>query len=166
MKRSGYGLGFPGPTKEREKGREDPAGCGMQSLPSKKDPMYVSSAEGSSPQVKLICYVGNGNIPCANCLDRAEECIVTTRRRPRTQGSQDYDSADLSRRVLQIETLLRTSVEGSRSQYDAEPILTHQRIGPTQLPSVTDPISTSLPHGDQRSSHSVLLKTTVSFAHT
>ncbi|KAJ9610300.1 hypothetical protein H2200_005077 [Cladophialophora chaetospira] len=66
---------------------------------------------------KIRC---NGSVPCANCQDRAEECVVTARRRPRVQGNQgshDYDSADLSRRVRQIETLLRTPAEGSKLEH-------------------------------------------------
>lgn len=35
--------------------------------------------------------IGNGNTPCANCLDRAEECVVTPRRRPHVQNSRKTD---------------------------------------------------------------------------
>ncbi|KAK5232919.1 hypothetical protein LTR47_006146 [Exophiala xenobiotica] len=42
-------------------------------------------------RVVLNVETGNGNTPCANCQDRAEECVVTPRRRPRVQGSRKPD---------------------------------------------------------------------------
>ncbi|KAH8691680.1 fungal-specific transcription factor domain-containing protein [Talaromyces proteolyticus] len=57
---------------------------------------------------KIRC---NGNFPCANCLDRAVDCVVTTRRRPRTAGRPNRESTDLTRRIDQIENLLHASAE-------------------------------------------------------
>ena len=60
---------------------------------------------------KLCSYLsGNGSIPCSNCLDRGEKCVVTRRRRPR----QGHEPKDLSHRVQQIEGLLRAPTGGSR----------------------------------------------------
>jgi hypothetical protein len=127
--------------------------------------MYVYPVKGPSPLVRLIVGVGNGNNPCGNCLDRAEECVVTTRRRPRIQGSQGYESADLSRRVHQIETLLRTSNRGSKLQRRAERASIHQSTLPSEPPSLTDRTSTSPEHDEQRSNQVVYSETIVSFDH-
>lgn len=38
--------------------------------------------------VRLIISAGNGQIPCTNCLDRSEECVVVSRRPYRKQGDR------------------------------------------------------------------------------
>jgi hypothetical protein len=59
---------------------------------------------------------GNGSVPCSNCIDRDEQCTVSRRRRPRAYGSREPESSDLSGRVHHLETLLRPSTSGLRSQ--------------------------------------------------
>ncbi|KAI1619628.1 hypothetical protein EDD37DRAFT_642718 [Exophiala viscosa] len=68
-------------------------------LPARLDPVQLPAKSRRSVACnhcrakKIRC---NGNIPCANCLDRAEECVVTPRRRPRIQKSLNHDGRVVS----------------------------------------------------------------------
>lgn len=60
-----------------------------------------------------MILTGNGSFPCANCLDRAVECIITARRRPRTAARQNSEPTDLPSRVDKNGNLLvQASVKG------------------------------------------------------
>lgn len=54
-------------------------------------------------------------MPCANCLDRNEQCIVTTQRRLHVQADHSPKSTDIPRRVTRIEPTLRNSAETSNT---------------------------------------------------
>ena len=123
--------------------------------------LVVTQVSSSHP----IVFVGNENIPCANCFDRSEECVVSARRRPRTQNSQDDNSTDLSRRVRQIESVLRVSNEVSRWQHSAETVLTLQSTDPPKSPSFTDHTSSLPQYEYQHSNNPMELETTVSCEH-
>lgn len=59
-----------------------------------------------------MTLAGNGSFPCANCLDRAVECIVTARRRPRAAARQNSEPTDVPPHVNKIGNLLQAPVEG------------------------------------------------------
>ncbi|KAF2101307.1 hypothetical protein NA57DRAFT_72748 [Rhizodiscina lignyota] len=110
---------------------------------------------------KIRC---NGSIPCANCLDRGEECVVTDTRRSRTQGSKNHDSADLSRRVQQLEALLGTGTGISKLQHVSQDLGLETRQSQTgsSIPQSLTPIhpqssdQTSIPLQDSDPSPDVV----------
>lgn len=66
---------------------------------------------------------------------------MSARRRPRTAGRQDYESVDLSRRVDQIENLLRASAEKGST-----PPAIHHSPGPNSGQSVISKSPTFIYH--------------------
>ncbi|KAK5031025.1 hypothetical protein LTS07_004760 [Exophiala sideris] len=109
---------------------------------------------------KIRC---NGNTPCANCLDRAEECVVTPRRRPRIQKHHNQDEriilhqnneprpvqANYSNAPLQPLTFITQQSEGQAEtpQEDCEPsidVFDDQDVGEDNSLYATDTVCSSL----------------------
>lgn len=70
----------------------------MYPLSRKKDTLYVWTnatlrSPWSSSKLTSSYHLGNGQTPCANCLDRSEVCIVTPKRTHRLQGTQGTGSS-------------------------------------------------------------------------
>ena len=127
----------------------------------KRSDVCLVLGKAGSP-VELIVSVGNGSVPCANCRDRAQECVVTARRRPRIHGTQDHDSVDLSRRVQQLEALLRTATEGSKLQHYAGRAAS---TSPSESPSLTSYTPNRPLNNDQDVYQGTRAQTTVSLKH-
>ena len=94
--------------------------------------MQCEVTELTTHALDLLSLVGNGSIPCSNCLDRSEECVVTPKRRQRSKINQSYDPVQLSRRVEQIENLLLESTESAKSQHRSEHLAIRQRHIPSR----------------------------------
>ncbi|KAF2810173.1 uncharacterized protein BDZ99DRAFT_306346 [Mytilinidion resinicola] len=105
---------------------------------------------------KIRC---NGSIPCANCLDRGEECVVTARRRPRIHDSQGHDSGDLSRRLQHLEALLGTAAEGSKVRHTGGRVANDEcsrPLTPLDLSDCTSSSSLIDSQGNHRGTHANL----------
>lgn len=55
--------------------------------------------------------LGNGELPCTNCIDRNEECVlgVRNRRRPKPSRPKDTSDSSIQDRLARVEELLATS---------------------------------------------------------
>lgn len=60
-----------------------------------------------------MIFAGNTSFPCADCLDRAVECVVTARRRPRPTARQNSEPADLSDSTHKVEDSLQAPAEAN-----------------------------------------------------
>jgi hypothetical protein len=89
----------------------------------------------------LTFDAGNGKIPCANCLDRKEECRVTGKLRTRVQSDSSHDSTNLSLRVQQLEALLEMKTNELKSQQRNDHYQTSNSPYTLSTSNVSTPVS-------------------------